>query len=160
MRVTRVSRYGVTLSRSELGDSRFLSLPPFTTRYYFAMPPKGSGKEKAAIEEEDEILQAVILADSFNSRFGPLTMELPRVCIHRYHSCRRKLIQMPVFIVPSSGMQYSAAGLDVRSISECWSTASLCVLLLTCWIDSASNQVSDSPFLDSTGNKSLIICSL
>lgn len=44
------------------------------------MAPSNTGKEKAAAEEEEEeILQAVVLADSFNSRFGPLTVDLPRV---------------------------------------------------------------------------------
>ncbi|THG95257.1 hypothetical protein EW145_g7991 [Phellinidium pouzarii] len=43
------------------------------------MAPKGSaGKEKAAPEEEEEILQAVVLADSFNNRFKPLTLSKPR----------------------------------------------------------------------------------
>jgi translation initiation factor eIF-2B subunit epsilon len=33
------------------------------------------------IEEEEEVLQAVILADSFNKRFRPLTTRKPRVMI-------------------------------------------------------------------------------
>ncbi|KAJ7109279.1 translation initiation factor eif-2b [Mycena epipterygia] len=42
------------------------------------MAPKvASGKEKL-IEEEDEVLQAVILADSFDKRFRPLTTRKPR----------------------------------------------------------------------------------
>ncbi|KIM62417.1 hypothetical protein SCLCIDRAFT_119402 [Scleroderma citrinum Foug A] len=43
------------------------------------MPPKSSasGKEKSLIGEE-EVLQAVILADSFNKRFSPLTLHKPR----------------------------------------------------------------------------------
>ncbi|KAI1794494.1 nucleotide-diphospho-sugar transferase [Ganoderma leucocontextum] len=41
------------------------------------MPPKSSsGKENIA--EEDDVLQAVILADSFNKRFKPLTVGKPR----------------------------------------------------------------------------------
>jgi len=42
------------------------------------MPPKNSAKENVE-DEEEEILKAVILADSYNSRFGPLTVDLPRV---------------------------------------------------------------------------------
>lgn len=42
------------------------------------MPPKNSGKEKL-VEDEDEVLQAVILADSFDKRFKPLTASRPRV---------------------------------------------------------------------------------
>ncbi|KAJ7273616.1 nucleotide-diphospho-sugar transferase [Mycena haematopus] len=42
------------------------------------MAPKvASGKEKL-IDEEDEVLQAVILADSFDKRFRPLTTRTPR----------------------------------------------------------------------------------
>ncbi|KAF5391348.1 hypothetical protein D9757_002006 [Collybiopsis confluens] len=42
------------------------------------MAPKiGTGKEKL-IGDEDELLQAVILADSFNKRFRPLTTRKPR----------------------------------------------------------------------------------
>ncbi|KAJ7740705.1 nucleotide-diphospho-sugar transferase [Mycena maculata] len=40
-------------------------------------PKAASGKEKL-IDEEDEILQAVILADSFDKRFRPLTTRKPR----------------------------------------------------------------------------------
>ena len=42
------------------------------------MPPRSNGKEKMQGEEE-EVLQAVILADSFNKRFKPLTVNKPRV---------------------------------------------------------------------------------
>ncbi|KAF5365596.1 hypothetical protein D9758_003234 [Tetrapyrgos nigripes] len=42
------------------------------------MPPKFStGKEKL-LGDEDEVLQAVVLADSFNKRFRPLTTRKPR----------------------------------------------------------------------------------
>ncbi|KAJ7156068.1 nucleotide-diphospho-sugar transferase [Mycena crocata] len=40
-------------------------------------PKAASGKEKL-IDEEDEVLQAVILADSFDRRFRPLTTRKPR----------------------------------------------------------------------------------
>ena len=43
------------------------------------MPPKSSSGKEKAIAEEDEVLQAVILADSFNKRFKPLTVGKPRV---------------------------------------------------------------------------------
>jgi len=44
------------------------------------MGPKssGTGKEKL-IDEDEDVLQAVILADSFNKRFRPLTTRKPRV---------------------------------------------------------------------------------
>lgn len=42
------------------------------------MAPKSSvGKDK--LIDEDDVLQAVILADSFNKRFRPLTSRKPRV---------------------------------------------------------------------------------
>ncbi len=40
--------------------------------------PSGSTKEKL-IDDEEDVLQAVILADSFNKRFRPLTTQKPRV---------------------------------------------------------------------------------
>ena len=43
------------------------------------MPPKSSAGKEKDIAEEDEVLQAVILADSFNKRFKPLTVGKPRV---------------------------------------------------------------------------------
>ena len=50
--------------------------------HFGKMPPKSNGKEKASGMQggEEEILQAVILADSFNNRFKPLTVNKPRVC--------------------------------------------------------------------------------
>ncbi|KZT44053.1 nucleotide-diphospho-sugar transferase [Sistotremastrum suecicum HHB10207 ss-3] len=41
------------------------------------MAPRSSGKDKS-LNDEDEVLQAVILADSFNGRFKPLTINRPR----------------------------------------------------------------------------------
>lgn len=43
------------------------------------MAPKSSAGKERDIGEEDEVLQAVILADSFNKRFKPLTVGKPRV---------------------------------------------------------------------------------
>ncbi|KAI0375033.1 nucleotide-diphospho-sugar transferase [Pilatotrama ljubarskyi] len=42
------------------------------------MPPKGSSGKDKDITDDDEVLQAVILADSFNKRFKPLTAGKPR----------------------------------------------------------------------------------
>ena len=50
----------------------------FITEISCMSPKSSSGKEKD-IAEEDEVLQAVILADSFNKRFKPLTVGKPRV---------------------------------------------------------------------------------
>ena len=46
----------------------------------YPMPStKLSGGEDNADDETDEVLQAVILADSFNKRFKPLTTDRPKV---------------------------------------------------------------------------------
>ncbi|KIJ68987.1 hypothetical protein HYDPIDRAFT_36093 [Hydnomerulius pinastri MD-312] len=42
------------------------------------MAPKSSAGKERLIVEEEEVLQAVILADSFNKRFTPLTTHKPR----------------------------------------------------------------------------------
>lgn len=58
--------------------------------------------------DEEEVLQAVILADSFNKRFRPLTARKPRV--------RRMLVSVP-----------SARLIDMNS-------ASFRFVMLHCWI--------------------------
>jgi hypothetical protein len=59
---------------------RFIYALSHQFSFVFSMAPKMSnaGKEKL-IGDEDEVLQAVILADSFNKRFKPLTTLKPRV---------------------------------------------------------------------------------
>ena len=49
------------------------------------MPPKSSSGKEKDLAEEDEVLQAVLLADSFDSRFKPLTTGKPRVRADRRH---------------------------------------------------------------------------
>ncbi|KAF9521193.1 hypothetical protein BS47DRAFT_1378549 [Hydnum rufescens UP504] len=63
------------------------------------MPPK-SGKE--VVEDEDEVLQAVILADSFNSRFQPLSTTKPRTLLPL---CNIPLLDWTVEALVSSGVQ-------------------------------------------------------
>lgn len=42
----------------------------------------GASKQKGnAAEEVEETLQAVVFADTFETRFGPFTLEKPRVCV-------------------------------------------------------------------------------
>jgi len=43
------------------------------------MPPKSSAGKEKLVDDDDDVLQAVILADSFNTRFKPLTANKPRV---------------------------------------------------------------------------------
>ena len=47
------------------------------------MPPKSSSGKEKDLHEEEEVLQAVILADSFNKRFKPLTVGKPRVSMRK-----------------------------------------------------------------------------
>ena len=42
------------------------------------MAPKGKGRGDDL--KQEDILQAVVIADSFNVKFGPITDEKPRVC--------------------------------------------------------------------------------
>ncbi|PCH38105.1 nucleotide-diphospho-sugar transferase [Wolfiporia cocos MD-104 SS10] len=42
------------------------------------MPPKASAGKEKDLTDEEEVLQAVVLADSFNKRFRPLTVGKPR----------------------------------------------------------------------------------
>lgn len=57
-------------------------------------PKSGSGKEKAIEGQEEEILQAVILADSFNKRFKPLTVNKPRVRVMTHWSWLTLTLQL------------------------------------------------------------------
>ena len=53
-------------------ESLFDSLPD-------NMPPKGpTTKDKDIAAVEEDVIQAVILAESFNKRFKPLTIDRPR----------------------------------------------------------------------------------
>lgn len=45
------------------------------------MPPKSSAGKEKDLGGDEEVLQAVILADSFNQRFRPLTVSKPRVSV-------------------------------------------------------------------------------
>ncbi|KAG8883842.1 Aspartate aminotransferase, cytoplasmic [Tulasnella sp. 332] len=67
-----------------------------------AMAPSNTGKDKAPVEEEEDILQAVVLADSFNSRFGPLTMDLPRCLLP---VCNTTLLDWTFEALSSAGVQ-------------------------------------------------------
>lgn len=51
------------------------------------MPPKKDSAAAASANffdqrEEDKILQAVVIADSFNERFMPITIDKPRVSVY------------------------------------------------------------------------------
>lgn len=47
----------------------------------------GGNKQKGnATEEVEETLQAVVFADTFETRFEPFTLEKPRVCLGQVYS--------------------------------------------------------------------------
>jgi hypothetical protein len=70
-----------------------------------------SGKEKL-VDEEQEVLQAVVLADSWNRRFRPLTTKKPRVGPSVVSRIDRSLSSY-LSAVSSSDLQCPVAGLDV-----------------------------------------------
>jgi hypothetical protein len=87
------------------------------------MAPKsssGTGKEKKIISnEEDDVLQAVILADSFNKRFKPLTTQRPRVC-DLFHPIHLKFIVrqclLPICNAPL--LEWTFEGLALAGVQE------------------------------------------
>lgn len=123
------------------------------------MPPKAGGKEKAV--ETDEVLQAVVIAESFNARFQPLTARKPRV--RRYHNLTWKLLRTtlrhllspirtcmdlpPTHAIPFRGsvpppdVQCTATGLDFWESSRCWGTGSFCHVSISVWDDRNSHTV-------------------
>lgn len=70
-----------------------------------------SGKEK--LMEEEEVLQAVILADSFNKRFRPLTTRKPRVRAEIFIDRAMSHIIGLSATVSATHLQRTSAGLDV-----------------------------------------------
>jgi hypothetical protein len=54
--------------------------------HLIVMPPKSSAGKEKDLGGDEEVLQAVILADSFNKRFKPLTSGKPRVSDIRWHT--------------------------------------------------------------------------
>ncbi|KAJ6630695.1 nucleotide-diphospho-sugar transferase [Mycena sp. CBHHK59/15] len=64
-------------------------------------PKAASGKEKL-IDEEDEVLQAVILADSFDKRFRPLTTRKPRCLLP---ICNARLLDWTFESLALAGVQ-------------------------------------------------------
>ena len=47
------------------------------------MAPKSKGSRSDDLKQED-ILQAVVFADSFTTRFRPITLQKPRVTLNLY----------------------------------------------------------------------------
>ena len=97
------------------------------------MPPKGHGKEKEVLEgQEEEPLQAVILADSFNNRFKPLTTRIPRCLLP---VCNVPLLEWTFESLALSGVK--EIFVICRSHAEQVKAAIQCVYLIT-WLASLS----------------------
>lgn len=67
------------------------------------MPPKSSAGKEKDLGGDEEVLQAVILADSFNQRFRPLTVSKPRVSV-KLCLASHALKQSTDRTVPPAGM--------------------------------------------------------
>jgi len=78
--------------------------------FYSSMAPKPSAGKEKLLGDDDEVLQAVILADSFNKRFRPLTTRKPRV------NALYLMVKFPLrrrrFVVPPTDLQCTSFGLD------------------------------------------------
>ncbi|KAG2177536.1 hypothetical protein INT44_008048 [Umbelopsis vinacea] len=66
------------------------------------MPSRGKQKQAHGDNDADQVLQAVILSDSFNSRFMPLTYEKPRCLLP---VCNVPLIEYTIEFLAISGAQ-------------------------------------------------------
>jgi translation initiation factor eIF-2B subunit epsilon len=65
-------------------------------------PQKSGGKGKAGEEEKEDALQAVVLADTFENRFSPFTLERPRCLLPLVNT---PLIEYTLEFLASSGVQ-------------------------------------------------------
>ena len=44
----------------------------------------GGGGDGGSWKQDDDVIQGVVIADSFNRKFTPITQELPRVTCYVY----------------------------------------------------------------------------
>ena len=97
----------------------------------------------AASMEEDR-LQAVILADSFNDRFKPLTLTKPRVCRHSAHEIKPN--QM-LCLVLTAHMQRAIVRLDTGEFVPIGRPRSVRGMQISCGRDQGSDRVSSGQFM-------------
>jgi len=105
--------------------------------------PSSSAKEKL-IDGEEEVLQAVILADSFNKRFRPLTTRKPRV---RDMTILLAFNSQTSTSVSTPNLQCPSARLDIRGSRPRWCSGSLCNLSIPCESCEKSDFVRHSSLL-------------
>lgn len=99
------------------------------------MPPKsqkaGSGKSKSGEEEKEQILQAVILADTFETKFVPFTLERPR--------CLLPLLNTPL-------IEYTLEFLANAGVHEVYLYAGAHVDQVETYINASKWKFATSPF--------------
>lgn len=102
------------------------------------MAPKNLpvGKDRL-MGDDEEVLQAVILADSFNKRFRPLTTQKPRV---RFSWVTNDgALNMILVLAPC--LQCAIIGLDIRIFGSCRRTRGLRRHTIPCISSKASDKV-------------------
>jgi translation initiation factor eIF-2B subunit epsilon len=99
------------------------------------MAPKGSkpavGKSKPAEESKEDPLQAVVLADTFENRFAPFTLERPR--------CLLPLMNVPL-------IEYTLEFLASVGVQEVFVYAGAHVDQVETYIDASQWRLPSSPF--------------
>lgn len=56
------------------------------------MPPRAQAQPKEQLDKQEDVLQAVVIADSYNQRFQPLTLDSPRVRLELPSTDRRSAV--------------------------------------------------------------------
>jgi translation initiation factor eIF-2B subunit epsilon len=85
------------------------------------MAPKSSAADKEKLIDDDEVLQAVILADSFNKRFKPLTTRKPRVSLHFHQLVDQFLFSTSQCLLPvcnASLLDWTFESLALAGVQE------------------------------------------
>ena len=100
-----------------------------------AMPPKSQrgagGKIKSGEEEKEQVLQAVVLADTFESKFHPFTLERPR--------CLLPLLNTPL-------IEYTLEYLASSGVHEIYLYAGAHVDQVETYVDASKWKLPTSPF--------------
>jgi translation initiation factor eIF-2B subunit epsilon len=99
------------------------------------MPPKpqkaSSGKSRSGEEEKEQVLQAVVLADTFETKFSPFTLERPR--------CLLPLLSTPL-------IDYTLEYLAGAGVHEVYLYAGAHVDQVEAYINASKWKLATSPF--------------
>lgn len=61
------------------------------------MASKSKGKQRGEVLKQEDVIQAIVIADSFNIRFAPVTKKKPKVkftCLFLLFTRLKKLMQL------------------------------------------------------------------